>query len=855
METSLSYQELFEKYRELEAKFKVLENEILEFSNISQKASPDRTKISFKKREELYFEIIENTQEGVLVVFEDKIKFCNAQAYQILPVDENEDVQNKFFIEFVHPDERGKLFQSFIKAFDDKSQWIDSTVRLWDKYKAIKLVQLKIKAVSIVGGKDALLIYIWDNTERIEMELSLSRSEKRYRLLFDNLLDAFMQINIVTNEDGKESEFYISDVNFSFEKLTGLEKANVLNQKLSDIFPGFNNDFVQVFEKVVKTSQSESFQIFKPDLSVYYYVNAYRLGKDSIACIFRDITDQNFAEDQLSRNLQQLELITEIALIVNSQEQYGQAVLKALQKMGVHFQCTHALFYQIIEKQDFAQLQFDWCATGFDVSQGVNKEIAFEDIPSWKKLLMRNRMIVAADVKTLPPDLAVYLSALGVISIVVLPVFLKNNFYGFLVLQHIKGQHSYDSSEINIIRTLSTLISNGFERVQYEQSLRSSKVKAEEADRLKSAFLANLSHEIRTPMNSIIGFSDLLADPDLTTDQREDFIALIRKSGDTLLSIIENIIDISKLETNQLTVVHDECHVSRILDDLYFSFSQDPKVREEESVKLRMNKPFRNYVIESDPFRLKQVLTNLIDNALKFTENGIVEFGFEKTNDKQLLFCIKDSGIGISQDQIDLIFHRFRKLNYDYTRQYGGTGLGLSISKSLIELMGGKIWVESEPGKGSSFYFTIPDKPFGQAQDADDSIQASKTMWAGKKILIADDVEANFKVMELLLQNVQIEVVWAKNGKEALEICLNDPSINAVLMDIQMPVMNGYEATRLIKKDLPDLPIIAQTAYAMSGEREKCLAHGCNEYLAKPIRAAELYKVIARFFSPPKNQV
>jgi two-component system, sensor histidine kinase and response regulator len=392
------------------------------------------------------------------------------------------------------------------------------------------------------------------------------------------------------------------------------------------------------------------------------------------------------------------------------------------------------------------------------------------------------------------------------------------------------------------------------EKRMAEEKLRESKERAEESDRLKTAFLANMSHEIRTPMNGIIGFSNLLRNPDLLEAERNDFLNHITSCGNTLLNLIDDIIDISKIEAGQIKIRITDCSINGVIDELFDSF-EAAKLREgKQSVKLIKNAALSNdkSITLTDPFRLRQIISNLIGNALKFTLEGHIEFGYTLEPDDYLQFFVKDTGIGIPKDKQELIFERFGQvLDSNFYINQKGTGLGLAISSNLVKLLGGRMWVTSEPGKGSNFYFTLPYNhiepeitPEGSGTES-----AGPSLYNGKTILIAEDEEINFLYFKQILKHTNASVIWAKNGVEAVEAVQNNPDISIVLMDCKMPHMDGYTATRKIKELKTSLPIIAQTAFAMADEQEKSIQAGCVGYISKPIRTKELFDILDKFLS------
>lgn len=390
------------------------------------------------------------------------------------------------------------------------------------------------------------------------------------------------------------------------------------------------------------------------------------------------------------------------------------------------------------------------------------------------------------------------------------------------------------------------------ERKHREENLKKAKEKAEEADKLKSAFLANMSHEIRTPMNAIIGFSDLLISDEYTDEEKKEFGNLIKNSGSSLLKLIDDIIDISIMEAGHLKLNMTSVNVNYHLNEIAMFFIGDRERLGKANVEIKLNIPpdSDKIRIETDPVRFRQVVNNLVGNALKFTENGTVELGYSIGSDPVLHFYVKDSGIGIRPEKIGLIFERFNKLDDD-RRIYAGTGLGLTISKKIVEELGGFMYVESEYGKGSKFSFTLPY--YIQDDYKKDGLlevinpKEKKYNWENKKILVVEDVESNFLFLETLISKTKAKISWAKTGKQALEFCSTfNPDI--ILMDIQLPELNGYDATKLIRKKNPTVPIIAQTAYAFAGEKEKIINSGCNDYITKPIKPKTLMDTINKYF-------
>jgi len=391
------------------------------------------------------------------------------------------------------------------------------------------------------------------------------------------------------------------------------------------------------------------------------------------------------------------------------------------------------------------------------------------------------------------------------------------------------------------------------EQKKLTMDLIAAKEHAEESDRLKSAFLANMSHEIRTPMNGILGFADLLKEPNLTGEKQQEYIRIIEKSGARMLNIINDIVDISKIESGLMEVTIRESNINEQIEYIYTFFKPEVE-RKGMQLFFKNALPAKETNIKTDREKIFAILTNLLKNAIKFTNKGSIEFGYNLKADRkpvELEFFVKDTGIGIPKDRQEAIFERFIQADIFDKGALQGSGLGLTISKAYVELLGGKIWVESEEGKGSTFYFTIPyniepkekivvenDVPSDKADNKNENL----------KILIVEDDETSEMLLTMSVIPISREVLKARTGFEAVEACHNNPDIDLILMDIQIPEMNGYEATRQIRKFNKEVVIIAQTAYALTSDREKAIEEGCNDYISKPFKKDELLALIQKYF-------
>ncbi len=380
------------------------------------------------------------------------------------------------------------------------------------------------------------------------------------------------------------------------------------------------------------------------------------------------------------------------------------------------------------------------------------------------------------------------------------------------------------------------------EKINHE--LESAKRKAEESDKLKTAFLQNMSHEIRTPMNGILGFTELLSNPELSEDERRSYINIVTKSGDRMLNTFNNLMEVSMIETNNVSLHYSTINLNGEFGDLYADFKNEAE-RKNISFRFVTDLPDHSANIYTDREKLSAILSHLIKNAIKFSlKGGEVTFGYLKKGDV-LEFYVKDRGIGIPKERHLAVFDKFTQADIDDKNALEGSGLGLTVAKAYVELLGGEIWLQSTPNNGTTIFFTIPFKTNADDKPRDE-VQVVRTKSAKPKILIAEDEPYTKDYLTIILKNMCSEILYADNGLDAISVCRNNPDIDLVLMDIKMPQMNGYEATREIRKFNKNVVIIAQTAYAMASDRQKAIEAGCNDYISKPINREELVTMIEK---------
>ena len=672
------------------------------------------------------------------------------------------------------------------------------------------VVQLEVSA-SIIAYKGETYIQCFhrDITERKHTEEALKESALKYRSLIESSSDAIFCV-----DEMGQCKF----TNSLFASTFGKTPDYFIGKTFWDIYPKEHADHrFEATKRLFTTGESESLEVEVPlpDRTLYFLATTNPIKDETGKVILNlthaaDITALKHTEEVLKTTLAR-----------------NEALLDAIPDMMFVFDSNGVIV-------DFHAENHDELYTKPETFLGKNldgilpKELA--DL-TYKK--------IASVLVSGKPDYLTY-------------------------SLEIKGETKHFESRYVVCCNgqVLSIVRDITDRKKSENELSIAKEHAEQSDRLKSAFLANMSHEIRTPMNGILGFAELLKEADLSGEEQQDYIDIIQKSGARMLNIINDIVDISKIESGQMEVSVSETNINKQIDFIYTFFK--PEV-EKKGIKFSYNTPLhdKEATLTTDREKIYAIFTNLVKNAVKFTNTGSIEFGYFHglvCRDKACLvsttptivFYVKDTGIGIPKDRQKAIFERFIQADIDDKRAFQGAGLGLSITKAYIELLGGKIWLESEPDKGSTFYFTIPyytEKPVKPITANLISDQDNKSVIKKLKILVAEDDETSEILITTVIKAFGKEFLNVKTGVQAVETCSKNPDIDLILMDIQMPVMNGYEATRQIRQFNKDVIIIAQTAYGLTGDREKAIAAGCNDYISKPIRKDDLIGVIKKHFN------
>lgn len=703
-----------------------------------------------------------------------------------------------------------------------------------------------------------------NTTDYVEANKQLKTSETRLALAVKSAAIGIWELDLTTNELHWDERMF---------ELYGVENDGtkiIYETWLNALHPDCKKQAMEVTNLAIKGKKDydTEFKIITPknkikDIKAYGLIIKNDAGKtEKMIGINYDITARKDMENNIARQQKQalaINKIFEFSFVTTNEEEIAKQCLDKL------MDATNSKFGWIGELNKnntlntitFNNSFYDQNSISLDKKSHFLKR--FQPDGFWKSVIQQNKPLIINTPENLSGELKLPEGHPQINCFVGIPLKLSKKPFGMMVLVNKPG--GYDEADAEMIKNISSAIEIVFKKNRTELSLlktnkkqkklnkklRKAKENAEESARLKTAFLNNISHEIRTPLNGIVGFAQILNKPELKPEQKEKYLKLITNSSFQLLHIVEDIITISQIQTGQ--ILRKLFHVQ--LNKLILDQLEDHKKRAlEKQIELstKLHLTDKQDEILADRPKLVQILKNLIENAIKFTLEGSVEIGY-MINDSYIKFYVKDTGIGIPEALQEKIFDQFWQAETGLSRQFGGTGLGLSICKAFVEFLGGKIWFESEVGKGTTFYFTIPYYWNSiQPSDYKHKLEISSFNWQNLHILVAEDEDLNFVFIEELLVDTGVHLHHVKNGLDAVAYCKTH-DVDIVLMDIKMPFMNGYQATQEIKKINPNISVIAQTAYAFPEDEEKAREAGCSDFISKPLDEGKLKKIIQKNYS------
>lgn len=897
--------------------------------------------------------------------------------------------------DLVYPDDMPLTLEALNTYLEHKSPIFIVEQRLRTSNGEWKWILTRGKAVEYDSNGKALRMVgtHTDISERKKVEGALMNSERKYRMLFQNLTTGFALHEIILNSEGQPCDYRFIEINPAFEALTGLKADNLIGKTVLEVIPNIEPYWIEKYGQIALTGIPDNFENYSKELNKYFQVNSYSPDPGKFATIFLDITGRKLAEDVLreseAKHSSMIANISDVIIILgvdgvfkyvspNMEKYFGwlpEDLIGTIGRDTVHpddFERIQSEFFTLIAKENSitkvvynskckdgtyklievtgVNLVNDPCINGIlmnfhdivDLEQAKNElvtaktkaeellvetqnqkfEIELQNerlegllrvsqykpkskqdlldyalneaieltsskigyiyyynehtqqltLNTWSNEVMKECSVVNPQsvydldqtgcwgeavrqrkpimindfqcddpFRKGTPEGHVLLS-----NFLTVPVFIDNAIVGVVGVAN--KPDNYQQSDIRQLTLMMDAVWRISDRESMIENLKEAKERAEESDRLKSAFLANMSHEIRTPMNGILGFAELLKEPDLTGDEQQEYISIIERSGTRMLNIINDIVEISKIESGLMEVNVKETNVNEQIEYIYTFFK--PEV-ESKGMKLSFKNGMtsKEAIFKTDREKLYAILINLVKNAIKYTDKGSIELGYENKGGL-LQFFVKDSGIGIPKNKLESVFNRFVQVDMGDKRAFQGAGLGLSISKAYVEMLGGKIWAESEEGKGSVFYFTLSSYKKDVQNEtkitaADNTVQ---NQMKRLKILIAEDDELSAVLLSRAIKIFAKEVITVSSGIKAVEVCRNHPDIDLIMMDIQMHDIDGYEATKQIRQFNSEIIIIAQTAFALSHDREKALSAGCNDYISKPFNHAVLTNLMKAHF-------
>ena len=794
-----------------------------------------------------YRALIENAAEGIVLVSpEGKFLFASPPALRMFGF-AAEELSNERPDALTHPDDLPLVLETMGKLLHQPQKVLTMPYRFMHKDGRWIWIESTFSNLLTLEGVEAIVINFRDISFRREAELALIENEKKFRLLAENSADVIW----ILNTEGK-----FTFVSPSVEKLRGYTPSEVLLQSAQEALTPESAKLVQatILDAIDKISRGitnpepvpvELEQTCKDGSTVWTEALVQPLFESTGNHIGYLGVTRNITERKRTEKIQEIQYNIASA-VVTSKDLEELLEIVQLELSQVIDTTNFFVAYYNQEKDTLSKVF--WADQKDEYTEWKADDSLSGQVIRKKQTLLLNRMQIQ-ELATLNK-----LELLGTKaeSWLGVPLWLGDQVAGVMVVQSYDNINAFNKSSAGLLELIAHELSIFIEKKRTQDELVKAKNRAEESDRLKSTFLANMSHEIRTPMNAIVGFASMIADPGISEEERTRFAGIIQSRSDDLMHIINDLLEISRIESGNATVVKSKVVMNEILDDLESEFRHRLIAYKKNMLSLSIQKSMDadQSTIITDAYILKQVYSNLIDNAIKYTNAGSVHAGYYPPENGIIKCFVKDTGIGISVENKTIIFEHFRQADIPDPHLYGGTGLGLAICKGCLDLLGGSIWVESTEGAGSTFYFTIPyEHPArvnsGKQVKAGPAVKKEGHSWIGKRLLIVEDEPTNMEFLRIILMKTGAEVLGVETGMKLRKQFDKLDQFDLVLLDMRLPDADGWELAREIKAIRSDLPVIAQTAYAMSTDRLKSEQASCDNYISKPINKNILLRMLA----------
>ncbi|NCC72871.1 MAG: PAS domain S-box protein [Sphingobacteriia bacterium] len=814
-----------------------------------------KAELQLQNSQRKYRNLVENLNDVLYTLNEDGIIIYMSPVMEQISGFRCDEYIGKHFSTFIHPDFVDQIKNDFEKL--KQGEIYSSEYRIQTKVGNEIWVRSSTKPYMSENNQIEYIGLAEDITNERKTELEIRESALKLKMALKVAGMGYWRFDPETNKLEWSSEddalFGLTNIEFpvNFEILTNLVHPDDRKSALQTLLKAVND----------RNPFELSCRIIRPDGEIRWVkTNGIPLETDPkrknlIFGITIDITDEKMTQMKLEHQTKLRELLFEISTnyINLPLEKVDTEIIFSLEKIAQFVSADRSYIFMYDWEKQICTNTFEWCRKGIEPQIDNLQHVPLEMMPDWVKEHQQGKPVFVPDVSLLlQGKVREILEPQKIKSVISVPLMQNKICIGFVGFDYVIGHHQFTDTETQLLQLYVQLIVNIISRRRYELEINAAREKAEENNRLKTAFINNISHEIRTPLNGILGFGELMTDENLSPDDRQFYFETLQASTGRLTQTVTDYMDISKIASRTMEVNTSDFLVNDLMTDIKEK-AKKLTARKPIEVKLELPKKSDNLVLHADYELLQKSFYHLLTNAEKFTREGSITVGYELM-EEEIKFFVKDTGKGISQQKLKVIFDVFMQEDPSLTRGYEGSGLGLAIVKGLVTLQGGKVWVDSTSGEGSSFYILIPRHNLLTSKESEFSLKTIRKTFEKPVVLITEDIETNYAFMRIVLNKAGYDVIHASNGAEAVEFCKKQQEISIVLMDMKMPVMSGMEATKRIKSFRNDLPVIAVTAYAHSGEDQLLYDAGCEGILPKPFTRQELLATINKFVKATKKQ-